>query len=202
MENRPEQPPEGRLIAAAAKIKGISIREASRRAGISYGRWRQITTGVQNVSPGQYAAVRNVPARTIARMAAAVELAPEQVESEGQRPDAADIMRSGNATPIAPARRGTVAPILQGIDMDELAGEIERLDEDIEAFRPWRDDYEKNTWADPLLSLDDKRRLIGLYRHLRHGGASGSGRARSGLSPPAAAPSHRRGGAALSPAAV
>ena len=94
MDQRPEPTPEGKLIGEAAADLDISIREAARRAGISYGRWRQVVTGRQNVSPGEYAAVRNVPARTLAKMALAVGLTPEQMETEGQRPDAAEEMRA------------------------------------------------------------------------------------------------------------
>lgn len=101
MEVRPEQPPEGRLIAEALKRSGLSIREASRRAGISYGRWRQITTGVQNVSPGNFAAV-HAPAATVAKMARVVGVPPEQMETEGQRPDAADEMRREPVLRVAP----------------------------------------------------------------------------------------------------
>lgn len=97
MDQRPPQPPEGRLIAAAADRLDLSIREAARRAGISYGRWRQVVSGVQNVSPGSYAAV-HAPAKTLARMAAVVGVTPEQMETEGQRPDAAEVMRQ-NARP-------------------------------------------------------------------------------------------------------
>ena len=93
MNERPEQPPEGKIIAAALERSGLSIRKAAERAGISYGRWRQVTTGVQHVSPGEYAAVR-APAATLARMAAAAGVTPEQMEAEGERPDAAEIMRS------------------------------------------------------------------------------------------------------------
>ena len=85
MNERPAQPPEGKLIAAATERAGLSIREASRRAGISYGRWRQITTGVQHVSPGEFAAVR-APARTLAKMAAVVGITPEQMATEGRAP--------------------------------------------------------------------------------------------------------------------
>ncbi len=75
MDQRPEQPPEGRLIADAADRLDLSIREAARRAGLSYGRWRQIVTGYQNVSTGSYAKVL-APSRTLAKMA----------ESQGPRP--------------------------------------------------------------------------------------------------------------------
>lgn len=96
MDHRPPQPPEGHLIAAAAERLGISIREAARRAGISYGRWRQITQGYQNVSPGSYAVV-HAPARTVAKMALVVGITPEQMADEGRRPDAAEIMREDRA---------------------------------------------------------------------------------------------------------
>lgn len=91
MDARPEQPPEGRLIAEALERTGMSIRKASKRAGISYGRWRQIASGVQNVSPGSFASVR-APARTLARMAAVVSVTPAGLEQAG-RADAAEILR-------------------------------------------------------------------------------------------------------------
>ncbi|MFY9889494.1 MAG: helix-turn-helix transcriptional regulator, partial [Streptosporangiaceae bacterium] len=65
MADRPEPPPWGTLIAAALRRAGLSAREAARRAGISEGRWRQITGGYQVVSPGVYAPVRG-PAGTVA----------------------------------------------------------------------------------------------------------------------------------------
>ena len=90
MESRPERPPEGKLIADAADRLDLSIREAAKRAGISYGRWRQITTGYQNVSPGSFAPVR-APAKTLARMARVVGLVPSQLTAAG-RDDAAVIL--------------------------------------------------------------------------------------------------------------
>ena len=99
MEQRPEQPPEGKLIEDAADRLDLSIREAARRAGLSYGRWRQIVQGYQNVSPGSYAKVRG-PARTLARMAAVVGITAEQMEAEGQRPDAAEVMRRAAPPPV------------------------------------------------------------------------------------------------------
>ena len=90
MDHRPDQPPEGKLIEAAARDLDLSIREAARRAGISYGRWRQITSGYQNVSPGSYAEVR-APAKTLARMAAVVNVTPGQLTEAG-REDAARIL--------------------------------------------------------------------------------------------------------------
>jgi hypothetical protein len=112
MNERPPQPPEGKLIADALEASGLSIREASRRANISYGRWRQITSGYQNVSPGSFASVR-APAGTLARMARVVGVTPERLASDGQRPDAAavlsEILRSA-AEPSPPPRLVAAVP--------------------------------------------------------------------------------------------
>jgi len=65
MTERPEPPPWGLLIGAALRRAGMSAREAARQAGLSEGRWRQITGGDQVVSPGVYAPVHG-PAATLA----------------------------------------------------------------------------------------------------------------------------------------
>ena len=97
MDERPEQPPEGKLIAEALARSGISIRQAAKRAKISYGRWRQIASGYQNVSPGSFARVR-APAATLARMASVVGVTPDQLTGAG-RADAAEILRTLTAEP-------------------------------------------------------------------------------------------------------
>jgi transcriptional regulator with XRE-family HTH domain len=90
MADRPEPPPWGTLIAAALRSAGISAREAARRAGISEGRWRQISSGYQVVSPGVYARVRG-PAATLAKMAAVAGLTPAELRASG-RDDAAEAL--------------------------------------------------------------------------------------------------------------
>jgi hypothetical protein len=100
METRPEQPPEGRLIADAADHLDLSIREAAKRAGISYGRWRQIVMGYQNVSPGSFAPV-HAPAKTLAKMARVVGVTPAQLTEAG-REDAAEAL-AGLQQPLAAA---------------------------------------------------------------------------------------------------
>src|SRR5208282_4279075 len=100
METRPEQPPEGRLIADAANRLDLSIREAAKRAGISYGRWRQIVMGYQNISPGVYGAV-HAPAKTVAKMARVVGVTPAQLTEAG-RDDAAQIL-AGLQQPVLAA---------------------------------------------------------------------------------------------------
>jgi len=90
MTERPQPPPWGVLITSALASEGISAREAARRAGISEGRWRQITGGYQVVSPGVYAHVRG-PAATLAKMAAVAGVNPAQLRAAG-RDDAAELL--------------------------------------------------------------------------------------------------------------
>jgi transcriptional regulator with XRE-family HTH domain len=90
MPDRPEPPPWGALITAALARESLSAREAARRAGLSEGRWRQITGGYQVVSPGVYAPVRG-PAATLAKMAAVAGVTADQLRAAG-REDAASLL--------------------------------------------------------------------------------------------------------------
>lgn len=92
MTERPEPPPWGALITTALARQGLSAREAARRAGLSEGRWRQITGGYQVVSPGVYAQVRG-PAGTLARMADAAGVSAAELRA-ADRTDAADVLDS------------------------------------------------------------------------------------------------------------
>jgi transcriptional regulator with XRE-family HTH domain len=95
MAERPPPPPWGALLTSALRSAGLSAREGARRAGISEGRWRQIASGYQVVSPGVYAPVHG-PAQTVARMAAAAGVSPAQLTGAG-RPDAATALASRHA---------------------------------------------------------------------------------------------------------
>jgi hypothetical protein len=122
MDERPDQPPEGKLIADALNLQGMSIRKAARLAGISYGRWRQITTGYQNVSQGSYARV-HAPAVTLARMAVTVGVSPVQLEAAG-RADAADALRN---LPASQPRRQYDDDALQAIwELPGLDADVKR----------------------------------------------------------------------------
>lgn len=92
MADRPEPPVWGALITAALARAGVSAREAARRAGLSEGRWRQITGGYQVVSAGVYAQVRG-PAATVARMAAVAGVTASDLRAAG-REDAAELLAS------------------------------------------------------------------------------------------------------------
>ena len=96
MPTRPAPPPWGALITTALRQAGLSAREAARRAGLSEGRWRQITSGYQVVSAGVYAPVRG-PDATVARMAAVAGVTPAQLEQAG-RPDAAAALAAAPGT--------------------------------------------------------------------------------------------------------
>lgn len=95
MSQRPDPPPWGALITSALRRGGMSARQAARRAGISEGRWRQISGGYQVVRPGVYASVRG-PARTLARMAAVAGVSGDELRAAG-RPDAALALEGGGS---------------------------------------------------------------------------------------------------------
>lgn len=87
----PAQRPEGRLIAEKASDSGLSVRRLAANAGISDTRWRHIVKGWQP-APGSVRAEVKAPAETLARMAAALGLNPEDLQGVG-RDDAAKALR-------------------------------------------------------------------------------------------------------------
>jgi hypothetical protein len=88
---RPPAPPEAVLIRLAREAAGIPIAAAAERAGVSVARWSQIEAGSE-IRHGQVSPVTG-RAGTIARMAGAIPgISPERLASEGQRPDAAEIL--------------------------------------------------------------------------------------------------------------
>src|ERR1700689_29579 len=114
MPNRPEPPPWGALITSALRRAQLSAREAARRAGISEGRWRQITGGYQVVSAGVYAPVHG-PAAPLARMASVVGVTPAQLRRAG-RADAARVL---DAVPVQAAAGDEVLQRVRQMDQDE-----------------------------------------------------------------------------------
>ncbi len=106
MSERPDPPPWGAAITAALRRSGTSARQAARQAGISEGRWRQIASGYQVVSPGVYAPVRG-PAATLARMAAVAGISAADLQAAG-REDAARLLDEARA-------RGTDTELLDRI---------------------------------------------------------------------------------------
>lgn len=95
----PDPTPEGVLLDDARKalVPRVSIRTAAARADMSEGRWRQIVKGFQAAGAGVKVPVI-APSDTIARMAHAVGVTPEQLEAAGRDDAAADLrtLRQGS----------------------------------------------------------------------------------------------------------
>jgi hypothetical protein len=86
----PRQTREGRLIEAAATATGLSVKKLAANAGISDTRWRHIVKGWQpGPGGGQNPVV--APPLTLARMAFAVGVSPEDLAQTG-RTDAAELL--------------------------------------------------------------------------------------------------------------
>lgn len=99
-------PPEAVLIYRARESASITIADAAKAAGITDTRWSQIERGHERRKG------IDVPARakagTLARMARAVGISPERLEKEGQREDAADLLREMLSTAGGPPRPDVV----------------------------------------------------------------------------------------------
>jgi hypothetical protein len=79
------------MIDEATKASGRSVRALAANAGMSDTRWRQVVKGVQP-GPGGKLVEARASATSLARMAIAVGLSPEQLEQAG-RDDAAEAQR-------------------------------------------------------------------------------------------------------------
>lgn len=88
---RPPAPPEAALIRLARQAANIRMAQAAKEAGVSLARWSHIENGYET----RQGATRQVQAKagTLARMAHAVGITPERLETEGERPDAAEVLR-------------------------------------------------------------------------------------------------------------
>ncbi len=121
MTERPEPPPWGTVITAALRRAGLSAREAARQAGISEGRWRQITGGYQVVRPGVYARVRG-PAATLAKMAAVAGVTEAELRAAG-RDDAAQVLLRQQAAKALVRQQ-------EGPDQQEMLERVRAMDID------------------------------------------------------------------------
>lgn len=128
MDERPEQRPEGALIAAALKRSRMSQRKAAELSGISENRLRAIVHGYQNVGVDTYVAVKG-PADTVARIADVVGVTPDQLE-QADRADAAAALRE-LATPDPSAGADLRDEAEESQTWDPLAGLPEDPDERI-----------------------------------------------------------------------
>jgi len=85
-------PPAATLVRLVREAAGLSVSTVADRAGISQSRWTQIENGYETRG-GTRKPVKPKPG-ILAHMAAAVgNITPERLASEGQRPDAAQVLR-------------------------------------------------------------------------------------------------------------
>ena len=94
-EEVPGATPEGQLIRRVRdlSIPKLTIRAAAERIGLSTEQWGYIERGYRPARAGEPPRPFSPPAATLAKMAHALRITPERLESEGQRPDAAEILR-------------------------------------------------------------------------------------------------------------
>ena len=94
-EDMPGPTPEGQLIRRVRdlSIPKLTIRAAAERIGLSAEQWGYIERGYRPARAGGPPRPFSPPAATLAKMAHALRITPERLESEGQRPDAAEILR-------------------------------------------------------------------------------------------------------------
>ncbi len=104
--------PEGRLIRRAREraIPKLTIRAAAAKIGMSAEQWGYAERGYIPSRGGSPPREFHPPAATLARMASAMSVTPGELESPGERPDAAEILReilrTGRRRLRSPPRRG------------------------------------------------------------------------------------------------
>ncbi|MFF1469089.1 helix-turn-helix domain-containing protein [Streptomyces mirabilis] len=85
---QPTPPPEADTISTALRRSSISQREASRRAGINESYWRRVIAGHNRGVPV------NASLITVARMAHAVGITPDELAASGGRPEVVEELRA------------------------------------------------------------------------------------------------------------
>lgn len=109
-----------RLIETRRLASGMSMRRAAAAADLSEGRWRQIVKGYQQAAKGIRVPV-NAPDETLARMANAMKVHPDEMETAGH-PEVAALMRDMASGPTATA----TATAASHLSDDELLAELSR----------------------------------------------------------------------------
>jgi hypothetical protein len=94
-DDTPSPTPEGQLIRQVRdlSIPKLTIRAAAALIGLSAEQWGYIERGYYPARDGNPPRPFSPPAVTLAKMAHVLDITPERLESEGQRPDAAKILR-------------------------------------------------------------------------------------------------------------
>lgn len=163
----PGPTPEGHLIrrVRGLTIPKLSIRNAAARIGMSAEQWGYVERGYLPSRGGKSPQPFSPPAATLARMAYALEITPERLESEGQRPDAAEVLREmERQAPASSSFRpaplsddeGDVAKLLEasrrlGIPVQD------RFESIMHDFRKVRDVFPPDEWPPGVLLFKDPR---------------------------------------------
>lgn len=112
------QPPYGELLENARTRARLSRREAARRSGISDNWWRAVVSGSQNNGAPAHGSPE-----TVAAMARAVGVNPDQLEQAGN-PDAAEVLREiESSEPPSRENRMRLVPDSQDDD-DEMTAMV------------------------------------------------------------------------------
>jgi transcriptional regulator with XRE-family HTH domain len=142
------QPPHGELLEDARKRSKLSIREAARRAGISGNWWSAVVNGSQNGVPA------NGSPETVAAMARAVGVTPDQLETQGHNPDAAAELRRIELEGPPPASR-TPAPRQPPPGSPPVTEEFF-----VQHVLPAQDQYDRQVIEAVLKLVDGEGRLL------------------------------------------
>lgn len=126
--SRPQPPPEAQLIARKRNDPPhMPVSRAAARAGISDTRWSQLENGYRKIR-GHYEPER-APADTLARMALAVGVTPDELEDAGRHDAAGELRVMLETRPSDPlsvnARLRHIEELLTGI-----RNELDERDED------------------------------------------------------------------------
>lgn len=114
----PVQRPEGKVLQAALKADGRSMRQVAPLAGMSEARWRQIVKGSMTANGSTVEVV--APAATLARMAFVLNIEAKQL-GKARRDDAAELLEN-----MYQAVRRGVDPVPQTVG--QLAEAVDEID--------------------------------------------------------------------------
>lgn len=175
-KSTPPTPPEAALIKSALKRRRITARAAAHQAGIGEARWYQIMRGNQTVGGARVPVV--APPDTLARMAHAVGVTPEQLE-EVDRADAAEELRdlAQHETPPPPGDRDdpgvrALKAVWQTLEPEDRTRALRSLQQEAQLQepdgeeRPYADmsDPELTIWSMKNLTREDRLSIINVIR--------------------------------------
>lgn len=156
MTDELERRPEGQLLYDAMKRKNLSFRSLASRIGLSDARVRNVINGYQAVGQGQRIDVTG-PEDTVARLAQALDVTPEQLESVGRADAAYALQRRLPDGPMPDWARGVTEDV-------EIWRQIVATHEEI---REWSEDPENYVPPDAILDYFSTDSLMGeVHRRL------------------------------------